>query len=205
METKKCSECGRILPLSEFNKNRRSKDGLQDRCRECFSRYNRKRYAANREKIKADVKRYRAENPANELDTRIKACKKNPTKKNAHMAVAAAIRSGVITKPSFCSGCGRPVSGRSLDAHHHDYSKPLDIIWLCKKCHRALDANRRVSEGKAAYTSQKAVEMIDGDGNVVAVFQSRAEAARRVCRAPNSISQAITRGTKCAGYNWRTK
>lgn len=51
METKKCSECGRELPLDQFNKNRGSNDGLQDRCRECFSKYNRKRYAKNREAI----------------------------------------------------------------------------------------------------------------------------------------------------------
>lgn len=204
METKKCSECGRILPVSEFNKNRGSKDGLQNRCRECFSSYNRKRYAANREKFKADVKRYRAENPANELETRIKACERNPTQKNAYMAVAAAIRAGVIDKPDVCSGCGKHVSGKGLDAHHHDYAKPLDVIWLCKKCHRALDASRRTANGKAAYPFQKPVEMIDENGNVIAVFQSRAEAARRVGRAPNSISQAIARGTRCGGYRWRT-
>ena len=42
---KTCSECGRSLPLSEFNKNRNNKDGYQDRCRECFSKYNAARYA----------------------------------------------------------------------------------------------------------------------------------------------------------------
>ena len=35
METKKCSKCGRVLPISEFNKSRRHKDGLQYYCREC--------------------------------------------------------------------------------------------------------------------------------------------------------------------------
>ena len=44
--TKKCAECGRELPTSEFNKNKNTKDGLQDRCRECFSKYNKARYAA---------------------------------------------------------------------------------------------------------------------------------------------------------------
>ena len=44
MELKRCSECGRMLPISKFNKNRNSRDGLQDRCRDCFSAYNRRRY-----------------------------------------------------------------------------------------------------------------------------------------------------------------
>ena len=35
METKKCPRCGRVLPLSEFNKNSKNKDGLQGYCREC--------------------------------------------------------------------------------------------------------------------------------------------------------------------------
>lgn len=35
--TKKCSKCGRELPISSFNKCKTSKDGLQSRCRECHS------------------------------------------------------------------------------------------------------------------------------------------------------------------------
>lgn len=37
-----------MLPLSEFNKNKNSRDGLQDVCRDCFSEYNKKRYALDR-------------------------------------------------------------------------------------------------------------------------------------------------------------
>ena len=32
---KKCNKCGRILPLTEFNKSKASKDGLQYHCRDC--------------------------------------------------------------------------------------------------------------------------------------------------------------------------
>lgn len=35
METKKCPRCGRVLPISEFNKRAKSPDGLQAYCREC--------------------------------------------------------------------------------------------------------------------------------------------------------------------------
>jgi DNA-directed RNA polymerase subunit RPC12/RpoP len=39
METKKCSRCGRELPVTEFGKNRSAKDGLQVFCKECFRQY----------------------------------------------------------------------------------------------------------------------------------------------------------------------
>ena len=32
---KKCKKCGRTLPLTEFNKSKASKDGLQYHCRDC--------------------------------------------------------------------------------------------------------------------------------------------------------------------------
>lgn len=35
METKKCSKCGRELPVSEFTKNSTRKDGLQSYCKTC--------------------------------------------------------------------------------------------------------------------------------------------------------------------------
>lgn len=37
METKKCSKCKRELPVTEFNKSIKSKDGLQSYCKSCQS------------------------------------------------------------------------------------------------------------------------------------------------------------------------
>lgn len=36
--TKKCSKCGRILPVSEFGRHHKTKDGYQPVCRECRSK-----------------------------------------------------------------------------------------------------------------------------------------------------------------------
>lgn len=38
-------------------------------------------------------------------------------------------RGNIIRQP--CSKCGNP----DAEKHHHDYSKPLDIEWLCRACH----------------------------------------------------------------------
>lgn len=148
MKTKKCRECGRELPLSEFNKNSCNKDGIQDRCRECFSKYNAKRYASNKDKFKADILRYKRDNPEKVLETRLKTCRRNPTRKNAYRAVEAALKCGALVKPDVCSGCGRPASESRVEAHHHDYSKPLDVVWVCSKCHYRLDDMRRAREAE---------------------------------------------------------
>lgn len=148
---KKCAECGQELALTEFNKNKSKKDGLQDRCRACFSRYNKARYAANREKTKANVKRYREEHPEAILETKLRMCSKNPTRINASRAVDAALKVGRLTNPGICFGCGCTSDEHRIEAHHHDYSKPLDVVWLCTPCHRRMDAQRRIHEGKAPY------------------------------------------------------
>lgn len=35
METKKCSKCNQLKPISEFHKNASAKDGLQVYCKDC--------------------------------------------------------------------------------------------------------------------------------------------------------------------------
>jgi len=37
-----------------------------------------------------------------------------------------------ISKPDECSACGKQ---KALQAHHPDYRKQHDIIWLCRRCH----------------------------------------------------------------------
>ena len=49
--------------------------------------------------------------------------------------MARALRKGTLTKPLECEGCGPNYSGK-LEAHHDDYSKPLDVKWFCDPCHK---------------------------------------------------------------------
>lgn len=47
---KKCCMCKEELPVEQFKKNSRRKDGLQSQCIECQREYRRKHYEANKEK-----------------------------------------------------------------------------------------------------------------------------------------------------------
>lgn len=59
----------------------------------------------------------------------------NPEKRKAHSLVEKACRSGKLHRKPCCV-CGESVS----IAHHEDYSKPFDIIWLCSKHHNSYHA-----------------------------------------------------------------
>lgn len=56
----------------------------------------------------------------------------------AHQAVHRALKRGELERPSACSLCG--LSDSRIEAAHRDYARPLDIEWLCARCHRARDA-----------------------------------------------------------------
>lgn len=56
--------------------------------------------------------------------------RRNPIKKAASTAVNNAIRDGRMTRQP-CEVCGN----EKAQAHHDDYSKPLDVRWLCTTHH----------------------------------------------------------------------
>lgn len=56
-----------------------------------------------------------------------------------HDIVEQALKIGAIERKSHCEECGDTSTfknGRSgIEAHHDDYNNPLDVRWLCQKCH----------------------------------------------------------------------
>jgi hypothetical protein len=61
--------------------------------------------------------------------------KRHPKRYLAHLTVQNAMRLGVIERKP-CEVCGDP----KTDAHHPDYSRPLDVQWLCRRHHKQLHA-----------------------------------------------------------------
>lgn len=60
----------------------------------------------------------------------------------AQDAVKQALRTGRLVRPSECSGCRTP--GRP-EAHHPDYDKPFEVVWLCRPCHTAHHVEERAA------------------------------------------------------------
>ncbi len=56
--------------------------------------------------------------------------RRDPVKTKAQTAVSNAIRDGRLLRQP-CATCGAP----RAEAHHDDYSRPLDVLWLCKTHH----------------------------------------------------------------------
>jgi hypothetical protein len=55
---------------------------------------------------------------------------KHPEKRRASRLLRYAVESGTIARGS-CEVCGID----NTHGHHEDYSKPLDVVWLCSKHH----------------------------------------------------------------------
>lgn len=130
METtlKTCFKCLLEKSLESFYKHSGTKDGHLNKCKDCtradvskhrllndsVREYDRKR--GNRQP-KGYVKQYR---------------ERFPNKYKAHIKLNNSLRDGHIRRGEECERCG-VVGG--LEAHHDDYLSPLEVRWLCSRCH----------------------------------------------------------------------
>jgi len=144
---KKCFKCGEEKELSEFYKHPKMGDGHVGKCKECnkadvqknyrdnivyFKGYDRSRaMLPHRVRARAD---YQATENGKAAMSR--ARKRNyklfPKQKLATGRVSKAIESGRIIRPKTCSVCSKKCKPQ---AHHCDYSKPLEVIFMCTTCH----------------------------------------------------------------------
>lgn len=140
---KTCFKCLEDKPLSEFYKHPQMGDGYLNKCKEC----NKKDVKENREKnrdyylwfdrIRADdPKRVEARQAYAEAHRGLSQkrsnewAKRNTEKRRAHNLVAKAVKRGILVKKP-CEVCAT----EPAEAHHDDYTKPLEVRWLCEKHH----------------------------------------------------------------------
>lgn len=131
---KTCFKCGETKPIDDFYVHPRMKDGHLNKCKECTKIDVKLR---DPQKVKEyDLKRSKDERrKAKFIIAQKKRRANHPEKSRAHNAVRRAIKSGDLIRPDHCSICF--CETKSV-AHHNDYSKPLDVIWVCEPCHKRI-------------------------------------------------------------------
>jgi hypothetical protein len=98
---------------------------------------NKEYYENNKNKISIKSKEWKKNNPEKVLKQQLRYHKKNPKHNKARVLVNQAIKAGVLIKQP-CEVCNKKL----VEAHHEDYNKPLDIIWLCKEHHLEVHGGR---------------------------------------------------------------
>ena len=131
--SKECFKCKVVKPLEDFYKHSRMADGHVNKCKEC----NKNDVTTYRNKNIEKVRAY--DRARGKIPDRIKAQveitrawrMEDSRRGAAHIAVAKAIRNGLLVRMP-CVRCGK----EKTEAHHEDYDKPLEVMWLCTPCHK---------------------------------------------------------------------
>jgi hypothetical protein len=139
---KTCFKCRVTLPLTEFYPHPQMGDGYLGKCKGCTKADTAARVARkmkdpiwiNKEAERCRIKARKCRELGNQSPRSKESAKKwekiNPHKRLAHHLVQKAIQSCRLVKMP-CQKCGH----LQAEAHHEDYSKPLDVVWLCPKHH----------------------------------------------------------------------
>ena len=111
--------------------------GVESRCKDCHKAAMKVRRLTNPRVQEYDRERAKTpERKENARRIRIQWRAQHPDAYKAHTAVSNAVRDGRLKKQP-CAICG---TEEHVHAHHKDYAKPLDVKWLCAKCHHRVHA-----------------------------------------------------------------
>lgn len=145
---KTCCVCKANKPISDFHANRKAKDGKSGKCKPCalhaakihreqnsdhFKLYDKAR-ATDPARVAARVSYKRTEKGKSSHSASMQRYnEKHPDRYKAKSIFGHQLRIGAI-QPQPCQVCGE---GRT-EGHHPDYSRPLDVVWLCVPHHKEV-------------------------------------------------------------------
>lgn len=130
-----CRCCKQMLLLESFYRYKNGPSGRASRCKACQRKLRRNQSEETRAKVLKEQRKRRTANAEHD-NARQREYRKRPgyaTKSSARSALNQAVRNGTLERPTVCENCQR--EDIEIQAHHWDYSKPLDVHWLCTRCH----------------------------------------------------------------------
>lgn len=173
-----CTTCKIEKYFDEFGNSKKGKWGKREICKACKRIKDREYARANTDKMTAKHNRWVKKNPEHVAEYRRTRYKDNPEpfkalaikyrkeknnepvkkykykyphKKKTHLYVELAVHYGHLIRPDRCSKCSVECKPQG---HHHDYDLPLDVTWLCTKCH-GLEHRINYAERLSEKTSQE--------------------------------------------------
>ncbi len=137
---KRCTVCAIELPatLVFFRKGKPGELPLRASCLACEKEYSRVHRATEAGRMARKKRRQNRTKPekyvyggAKRIASNMAYFKRYPEKKRAANLVYKALKSGKLIRQP-CEACG---TTSKVQAHHDDYSKPLNVKWLCQRDH----------------------------------------------------------------------
>ena len=132
-----CGRCNVRKENNYFFKDSSRKSGLTPRCKDCIKEYR------NLPHVRSMYNSWSRSYNKTENGKRLKSKNWDKVKLQGRDYVYFLVRK-LEKKP--CEKCG---TSKYVHAHHDDYSKPLDVLWLCplhhKQRHKELDNGQMAS------------------------------------------------------------
>ena len=122
---KRCCKCHLVKTKTKYYKNRSNQDGLEYRCKECAHERDLERSAY--------LTKYRKEHRGILSRQFRNWIEEHRDQFRSNQKLVEAIKAGKI-KRGDCTKCGK----EDAEGHHSDYSRPLEVIWLCRPHHGDL-------------------------------------------------------------------
>lgn len=164
---KTCKTCKEQKPITEFYALKSMSDGHFNECKVCVRirvEERRKRLElSDPEWVERELARQRIKSRKARAEGKVKDRgsqyernrttqwrRNHPEKHKAHSILGYAVRDGKLQKLP-CVVCG----SKDSHGHHDDYSKPLDVIWLCPKHHAERHVLLRQQERASKFKNQQ--------------------------------------------------
>ena len=131
-----CPTCGDLVLVSVT----RARDGRYA-CVRCVAVRARQTRDKRRDDFNARLRTRRRSDEFRARARQQQAAARRTQKGQARYLVSRALQAGEVVR-ELCETCGE----RRGDAHHDDYSRPLDVRWLCRRCHGVIHRKYREAD-----------------------------------------------------------
>ena len=142
-----CTRCGYEFRKSAeyFWRNRSKKDGLESQCKSCMAIKGRRWRLNNAEYLRRFGRQWRINNQGYQhkyyTNNKDKFAIYRQTGKKQGKSRARSAARVISPRPCEYPNCK---SNKKPERHHWDYSKPLDVVFLCSKHHAIANRVKKI-------------------------------------------------------------